>query len=80
LNIIKYGWLLLPSFYGQQNVAKNKEKLFGFIVRFYHHVFVKIPRKKMATFGVVSSLKITMVVVIIHSHLSGLCFSSNVFL
>jgi hypothetical protein len=37
--------------------------------------------KKMATFGVVSSPKVVAIVVmvIIHSHLSGLHFSSNVF-
>jgi hypothetical protein len=81
LNISKYGWLIHPSFYGQQNLAKNKKKLFGFTIRFYHHVLEKIPWKKMATFGVVNSPRIVvaMVVVIIHNHLSGLCFSSYVF-
>jgi len=79
LNISKYGWLILPSFYGQQNLAKNNEIFFGFTIRFYHHVFEKIPGKKMATFGVVSSPRVaaTMVVVIIHNHLSRLCFSSK---
>jgi len=47
LNISKYGWLLFPYFYGQQNLAKNKEKLFGFTIRFYHHVLERIPRKKI---------------------------------
>jgi len=70
LNINKYGWLIFPPFYGQQNLTKNKEKLFGFTIRFYHHVFEKIPRKKMATFGVVSFPRVVaiMVVIVIHNN------------
>jgi hypothetical protein len=66
---------------GKKNLTKNKEKLFGFTIRFYHHVLEKILGKKMATFGVVSFPKVALVVVVvvIHNHLSGLCFSSNVF-
>jgi hypothetical protein len=28
---------------GKKNLTKNKEKLFGFTIRFYHHVLEKIP-------------------------------------